>query len=57
MNLDDNLFSALGSFAYNCFLGNLKKPSLLSKVNLNDFIGAAEEFYKWVHSKGKKLNG
>ena len=57
VNLDNNQFSALVSFTYNCGLGNQKKSSLLSKVNTNEFVGAAEEFGKWVKSKGKELSG
>lgn len=52
-----NQFSAIVSFAYNVGVGNLKKSTLLKKLNQNDFIGASNEFSKWVNSGGKKLNG
>lgn len=50
-------FDALVSFTYNCGEGNLKKSTLLKKVNASDFDGAAKEFIKWNKANGKVLNG
>ena len=50
-------FDALVSFTYNCGEGNLKKSTLLKKVNASDFKGAAEEFKKWNKGGGKVLPG
>lgn len=55
--LNQNQFDALVSFAYNCGSGNLKKSTLLKKVNAEDFEGAAQEFKKWNKAGGKVLNG
>jgi len=56
--LNDNQFSALVSFAFNLGVANLKKSTLLKKVNINPLdatIGA--EFLKWNKAGGKVLNG
>ncbi len=45
--LNDNQFSALVSFAYNCGLGNFKTSTLLKYINSNQFQKAADEFPKW----------
>jgi lysozyme len=50
-------FDALTSFTYNCGAGNLKKSTLLKKVNAKDFEGAAKEFHKWNKAGGKVLKG
>lgn len=48
---------ALTSFCYNCGIGNLKNSTLLKKVNVKDFAGAAAEFTKWNKAGGKVLKG
>jgi len=54
----ENQFSALVCFAYNVGIGNLKKSTLLRKVNVNpDDETIAEEFAKWNKAGGKVLNG
>jgi lysozyme len=50
-------FDALVSFTYNCGEGNLRKSTLLKKVNAGDFEGAALEFHKWNKGGGKVLAG
>jgi len=50
-------FDALVSFAYNVGENNLKKSTLLKKVNAGDFEAAAKEFVKWNKANGKVLNG
>ena len=54
----ENQFSALVCFAYNVGIGNLKKSTLLRKVNVNpDDETIAGEFAKWNKAGGKVLNG
>lgn len=49
---------ALTSFAYNCGVGNLKKSTLLKKVNKNDMDPTIrDEFAKWNKSGGQVLAG
>lgn len=49
---------ALTSFAYNCGVGNLKKSTLLKKVNNNSMDPTIrDEFAKWNKSGGQVLAG
>jgi len=58
VELNDNQFSALVSFAFNLGVGALSKSTLLKKVNSNPNDKTIEqEFMKWVNAGGKKLNG
>lgn len=57
-NVNENQFSALVSFCYNCGSTNLQKSTLLKKVNINPDDETIEaEFLKWNKAKGKVLNG
>lgn len=55
--LTDNQFSALVSFTYNLGPGNLRKSTLLRKLNKGDNAGAAREFKKWNRAGGRVLRG
>lgn len=56
--INENQFSALVSFAYNCGLGNLKSSTLLHKLNVNPKdITIKNEFAKWNKAAGKELAG
>ena len=57
VDLNQNQFDALVSFAFNLGPANLKSSTLLRKVNSGDFNGAAEEFPKWNHAGGQVLAG
>jgi len=57
VELTDNQFSALIALAYNIGLGNLKKSTLLKKINASDFTGAVESWLKWNKAGGKVLKG
>lgn len=49
---------ALTSFCYNCGVGNLKKSTLLKKVNANPLDETIrDEFAKWNKSGGQVLKG
>lgn len=56
--VNENQFSALVSFAYNCGIANLQKSTLLKKVNAdpND-PSIRAEFMKWNKAAGKVLTG
>lgn len=45
--LTQNQFDALVSFAFNEGSGNLKKSTLLKKLNKGDYLTASFEFLKW----------
>jgi lysozyme len=56
--INQNQFSALCSFAYNCGVGNLKSSTLLKKVNKNpNDPTIKDEFLKWNKGGGKVLTG
>lgn len=57
VTLTQNQFDALVSFTFNLGEGNLRKSTLLKKVNANDFVGAAKEFAKWNKAAGKVMPG
>lgn len=56
--INDNQFSALVSFAYNCGLGNLGKSTLLKRVNANPSDATIRDaFMMWNKAGGKVLAG
>ena len=57
VKLGSNQFSALVSFTYNVGLGAFEKSTMLRKLNLSDYRGAAAEFDRWVKGGGKTLPG
>jgi GH24 family phage-related lysozyme (muramidase) len=57
VELNQNQFDALVSFVYNLGSGNLKKSTLLKKLNVGLFNEAADEFLKWDKAAGKRLAG
>lgn len=57
VTLNENEFSALCSFVYNLGSGNLQSSTLRSKLNREDYQGAADEFPKWRKAGGKVLKG
>lgn len=50
-------FDALVSFSFNVGLGNLKKSTLLIRVNARNTAAAQEEFLKWNKGNGKVMKG
>ena len=55
--LSDNQFGALTSFTFNLGVGNLSSSTLLKKLNVQDFAGAADEFPRWARAGGQLLPG
>jgi lysozyme len=54
VELNENQFSALVSFAYNCGIGALQKSTLLEYVNKKQFDKAGAEFDKWNKARNPK---
>lgn len=57
VTLNDNQFGALVSFTYNLGAANLRKSTLVKKLNAGDYAGAAKEFARWDRAGGKVLPG
>lgn len=55
--LSQGQFDALVSFVYNVGVHNFNTSTLLKKVNMGDFEGAAEEFPRWNRAGGHVLAG
>lgn len=47
-------FDALTSLVYNIGAGNFATSTLLQKLQLQDYNGAAGQFGRWIYSGGKK---
>jgi lysozyme len=58
VQLNENQFNSLVSFTYNLGIGNLRRSTLLKKVNANPGDPTIfNEFLKWNKAGGKVLNG
>jgi len=55
--LEDGQFNALCSFVFNLGSGALQSSTLRRKINKGDYIGASNEFKRWVFAGGRKLKG
>lgn len=57
VDINQNQFDALVSFAYNVGISALQTSTLLEKLNKGDYVGASKEFARWNKSGGKVLAG
>ena len=57
VDLNENQFSALVSFAFNVGLNAFDDSTLLKKLNWGDYEGAADEFKRWIWSDDRILEG
>ena len=57
IELRQHEFDALVDFCYNTGRGNFERSSLLGKVNLEDFQGAAVQFGLWVNVDQRPVPG
>lgn len=55
--LTDNQLDALASFVFNLGVRKLIQSTLLRKLNAKDYVGAANEFDRWIFSGNQKLKG
>lgn len=57
VSLSQHQFDALVSFVFNVGGGAFCKSTLLEKLNLADYAGAANELSRWVKANGRVLPG
>jgi lysozyme len=57
VSISQNKFDALVDFCFNAGRGSLLQSTLLRRVNIGDFEGAASQFGVWVHAGGKVVSG
>ena len=57
VQISDQQFSALVSFAYNVGLGNFRKSSVLTAVNRNDLAAVPRRLSLWTKAGGRVLPG
>ncbi|NEP13802.1 MAG: lysozyme [Symploca sp. SIO2C1] len=57
VKLNDNEFSALVSFTYNCGEGNLESSTALKRLNEGNKVGCVEALQWWDKGGGKVLPG
>lgn len=57
VEINQNQYDALVSFAYNCGEGALAKSTILRRTNAGDFDGAAKAFAMWNKGGGRVLPG
>jgi len=57
VDLTQNQFDVLVSFAYNCGLGALQKSTLLKRVNAKRYDDVPAELMKWSKAGGRQLAG
>ena len=55
--IEQHHFDALVDFCFNVGCRNFSQSSLLKKLNLEDFDGAAAQFLLWVNAGGKRVEG
>ncbi|MBT2771327.1 lysozyme [Halomonas sp. ISL-60] len=55
--LSQSQYNALVSFTYNVGSHAFKTSTLLKKLNQSDYQTAANEFLKWVHAGGQRIQG
>lgn len=55
--LHQHQFDALVSFVFNIGSGNFSASTLLKKLNAGNYIGAANEFLRWIYASGMCMPG
>lgn len=57
VDLSDNQFAALVSWAYNIGVGAMRRSSLIRRLNAGEYDAVPNELAKWSRVKGKAVKG
>ena len=57
VDLTDNQFGALVSFAFNVGTGAFGKSTLLKKLNAGDYAAVPQQMARWIYNDGKPMQG
>ncbi|KAB7895997.1 glycoside hydrolase family protein [Rouxiella sp. S1S-2] len=57
VSLTQNQYDAISSFVFNLGCRKFSRSTLLKKLSIADFDGAANQFGRWVRAKGKVSGG
>lgn len=57
VSISQNQRSALVSLAFNIGADAFKRSTLVRKLNAGDYVGAADEFMRWVYDNGERVAG
>jgi lysozyme len=57
VRINQNQFDALVSLAWNIGTRAFSTSTLLQKLNVGDYPGAAEQFLRWVNAGGREMPG
>lgn len=57
VKITQSMYDSLVSIVFNIGAAAFKKSTMLKKLNKSNYIGASEEFGRWIHSGGRIING
>ena len=57
VELTDNQFGALVSFAFNVGIGAFAKSTLLKRLNKGDYAAVPQQMARWINNDGKPMDG
>lgn len=57
VNINQNQFDALVDFTFNEGRGSFLRSTLLTLLNMGDFLGASGQFQKWIYAGGEVQPG
>ncbi len=57
VRINQNQFDALVSLAWNIGTRAFSTSTLLQKLNSGDYLGAADQFLRWVNAGGREMPG
>ena len=57
VELNQNQYNALVSFAFNVGIGAFKKSTLLKRLNAGAYAAVPEQMRRWIFSAGQQIKG